>query len=118
MIIMIISLELIELPLPSNPCVEQSNVTILVVKWSPPFLWPGYAIGSYNISIINNTDRSVTVYFTTPSNFNNSIESFPFEIIAPSYAQCTKLTFEITPSNAPDLVNQTRRVNGTLRSCK
>ena len=60
-------------PISPNPSTENLNATCILLKWSPPFLWPGYSIDYYNISIMNNGS---TYSHTRNATFNDALVSF------------------------------------------
>ena len=98
----------IESPLSSNPILEQPNATSLHLMWSPPFLWPGYLIKSYNITVWSNSDDNINSYQVNSTSFSNAVVIFPF---SPQHQHCTNFTFGITPMHH-QLVNQTYYVIG------
>ena len=51
----LLSLLILDPPISPNPSTENTNATSILLKWSPPFLWPGYSIDYYNISVMNSS---------------------------------------------------------------
>lgn len=84
----------------SNPLFE-SNETFISVHWSPPFLWPGRAIQSYDIILlfVNETDESAT-YHKINSSFSDRVVSFTKELQEESIMKCTKITVNVTALSA------------------
>ena len=97
-----------ESPLSSNPLLKQPNATSLHLMWSPPFLWPGYLIKSYNITVWSNSDESINSYQVNSTSFSNAVIAFPF---SPQHQHCTNFTFGITPMHH-QLANQTYYATG------
>ena len=70
----LLSVLIIDPPISPNPSIENTNATSILLKWSPPFLWPGHSIDYYNISVMNNS------YLLTNATFNDAL--VPFMIFA------------------------------------
>ena len=60
-----------ESPVLPNPMVSVENPTTLLLKWSPPFLWPGYHIDYFIVSTINKTDGHLIVIDRINTTFND-----------------------------------------------
>lgn len=45
------------MPLTSNPYIED-QLSAIILKWSPPYLWPGHRIAYYNITTRNLRDST------------------------------------------------------------
>ena len=67
----------VESPISPNPLLEAKSATRLVVKWSPPFLWPGHSIEYYNISVTNPSNVNTT-YHRVNTTYSDALVSFPF----------------------------------------
>ena len=65
-------------PISPNPSAENLNATSILLKWSPPFLWPGYSIEFYNISVMNS--GLITNNFLLNATFDDAL--VPFTIFA------------------------------------
>ena len=64
-----LTLLILDPPISPNPSTENRNATSILLKWSPPFLWPGYSIDYYNISVMNNSHL-------INATFNDTLVSF------------------------------------------
>lgn len=53
----------------------QLNRTTLLVQWSPPYLWPGYSIDSYNVSV-RDMNTSITTFHQVDTAFSDVIVDF------------------------------------------
>ena len=94
---------LLDSPVSPNPSISNLNATSMLVKWSPPFLWPGYAITYYNISVTN-TEGLTDLYHVNAS-FSDAVVSF--SLIANqsrTIESCAHLRFEIAPVTTDDSI--------------
>lgn len=87
----------IEPPLPQNPYIENVNASTILFRWSAPYLWPGYSIECYKISIngttvkwINATVNDLVVSYLKTADGPNDIQS------------CNELTFSISATSNID----------------
>ena len=87
-----------ESPVVPNPVVIIQSPTSLLLKWSPPFLWPGYHIDYFVVSTKNKTDDHLITADTVRINasFNDMIlalnKSFNDEYVQ----DCNEFTFSIS----------------------
>ena len=95
-------------PVFPNPCLDQPNVTHLEVRWSPPFLWPGYFIKSYNITV-EDISGSISFYLKNSILFSDAVVSFWYN--DSNKQHCLPYMFGITPIH-PEILNQTYFVKG------
>ena len=97
-------------PITPNPSTENSNATSILLKWSPPFLWPGYSIDYYNISITNN--GSITYSHALNATFKDVLVSFLTFAEDSDIQSChvLKILLSAVSSDAEDLT--TYHVNG------
>lgn len=104
--------DIIVSPLNPNPLLKQPNSTLLLVEWSPPFLWPGYFIESYNISIqSHDSTGNISFYQVSSIAFDDAIVSFQCNKTSLRLRQCSLYNFGITPIHT-DLVNQSHSIEG------
>ena len=82
-------------PLSLNPSIFK-NGTHLILMWSPPFLWPGYRIQHYNISITNKSDGNIAHYMVD-SSVTNSIVTSSLHLNILHMLSCTAIIFSISP---------------------
>ena len=61
-------------PLVQNPLILNPNASSILLKWSPPFLWPGLSINYYNISI--NIPVKNEVFYDVNATFSDVVVSF------------------------------------------
>ena len=95
----IIVIVLIILDLPHlNSILLETNVSNVILTWSPLLLWPGHAIHYFNVSITNKTDGHV-MYHKINSTFRDRIVSFAMEIQDLSL-MCTEITVNISAISA------------------
>ena len=81
-------------PISPNPSIENPNATSAILKWSPPFLWPGHSIQYYNISIIN--DRRITYSYLLNATFSDVTVSFTTFAEDSTIESCDTLEFFIS----------------------
>ena len=103
-----------EQPIFPNPRIEQPNKSTLSLQWSPPFLWPGYFIKNYSISVSKNSNGERRIYQVNSVTFSEAVISFPLN---ESYHHCSVLTFGITPGHQ-DLTHQTHYITGGYYACE
>lgn len=65
----------LETPLVQNPFITNPNKSSILLKWSPPFLWPGSVINHYNISVIAAVE-SDKIFYRVNATFSDDIVSF------------------------------------------
>jgi hypothetical protein len=95
-------------PFSPNPLLEQRSTLTLSLKWSPPFLWAGYYIRYYNISVRDDSGRKFNTYQVSSTTFSEAVMTLPLN---ESYHVCMEFTFEITPGHQ-DLAGQIHSVVG------
>ena len=74
----------IELPLSSNPSIENPTASTFLLKWSPPYLWPGRSIDHYKIAV-SKTDGSGNILrnmrnFVINATFSDTIVTFAIDV--------------------------------------
>ena len=83
-----------------NPSVILENATTLLVQWSPPFLWPGYRINYFNVSVRDkrlSTDN-VLMFDVLNATFDELIVSH-YHVRNTSEqdaSECNELLFEVS----------------------
>lgn len=83
-------------PLLQNPTISNLNSSSVLLKWSPPFLWPGHLINHYNISV-SNTTGSDKMFYRVNSTLHDAIVSFLKTSDSPAENfHCNGMIFEIT----------------------
>jgi hypothetical protein len=84
-------------PVYPNPSLSNINATFILLKWSPPFLWPsGSSIAYYNISVTNVNGESD--FYRVNTTFSDAVVSFSLvSNQSQSIEFCDPLTFVITP---------------------
>ena len=82
-------------PLPQNPLLIQKNLTALLFQWSPPYLWPGHSIESYNVSIQNHVNDHV-IHHHINAAFDDKLVEFTFVQGEQQTNNCSELTFGIS----------------------
>ena len=87
-----------ESPLMQNPFIMNPNATSILLKWSPPFLWPGRSIDNYIINLISiNNSQVKNDMFYVNATFSDAVVSFlkvsdnPTEILS-----CNEILFGIS----------------------
>ena len=101
-------------PLLQNPSLTQKNSTALLVQWSPPYLWPGYSIHVYNISIQNH-DNGHVFYHQINAEFDDKIVAFTF-IQEKQLNHCSEFTFGISAVSTDSEELSTAYVTGGFAS--
>ena len=94
---------LLDSPVSPNPSILNPNATSILVKWSPPFLWPGYAIAFYNVSVTNTKGHTDSYHLNT--SFSDVVVSF--SLIAnqsQTIESCDRLRFEVAPITTDDSI--------------
>ena len=83
-------------PLAQNPSLIQKNLTALLFQWSPPYLWPGHSIQSYNVSIQSH-DNNYIIYHHINATFDDRLVEFTFvQEEQENYTDCSEFTFGIS----------------------
>ena len=95
-------------PFSPNPLLEQPSSSILSLKWSPPFLWPGYYIRNYNINVRDDAGEILNTYQVNSTTSSEAVMTLPLNEI---YHVCMQFNFEITPGHQ-DIAGQSRFVKG------
>ena len=57
-----------------NPFIMKPNASSILLKWSPPFLWPGRSIHHYNVSI-DRPSRKMMFYYVNAT-FSDAVVTF------------------------------------------
>ena len=65
---------ILETPLIPNPLITNPNKSSVLLKWSPPFLWPGSVIDHYLVSVVA-AEESDTFYHVNAT-FSDAVVSF------------------------------------------
>ena len=78
----------------SNPSLTVQDSRTVLLKWSPPFLWPGQRIDFFNVSLVNRSDGSVTCYRVNTT-FNDPVVSLTVDFADRGNSTCTELRFDI-----------------------
>jgi hypothetical protein len=79
-----------------NPAVIIQSPTSLLLKWSPPFLWPGYHIDYFVVSTINKTDDHLITVDRINASFNDVILTLNKSLNDEHVEDCNEFTFSIT----------------------
>ena len=96
----------LETPLLQNPFVMNTNKSSILLKWSPPFLWPGSVIDHYLISTVGAAESDKMIYRINAT-FHDAIVSFlktsdhPTEI-----RHCSEILFDISAVTDHDNVTE------------
>lgn len=86
----------LETSLLQNPFIMNPNKSSILLKWSPPFLWPGSVIDHYLISTVGAAE-SDKMFYRVNATFRDAIISFlktsdhPTEIL-----HCSEILFDIS----------------------
>ena len=88
-------------PISSNPSISK-NATHLTLMWSPPFLWPGYRIQHYNISMTNKSDSSIA-HHVVDSSVTNPIVTSSLHLNTLNMLSCIAIIYSISPVDGPVL---------------
>ena len=102
-----------ESPVTPNPVVVIQSPTSLVLKWSPPFLWPGYHIDYFVISTINTTDDHIITIDRINTTSNDVILTLNKSLNGKQVQECNEFLFSISAFNEyhgmyPEIFNVTR----------
>ncbi len=79
-----------------NPNIIIQSPTSLLLKWSPPFLWPGYHIDYFVISTINKTDDHLITVDRINASFNDVILTLNKILNDEHIKDCNEFTFSIS----------------------
>lgn len=85
----------IENPLMSNPLLTLHESTLLLLEWSPPFLWPGQQTDYFNVSLTNRSDDSIT-YHNVNATFSDAAVSLTIDFGSQGASLCSELILEIS----------------------
>ena len=90
-----------ESPIFPNPSIStQSNCTLFLLRWSPPFLWPGHRIQSYDITVADTSNDSSIDLDMLNATFNDTIVSYVYPIHNIQSQVChTEFLFGVTATN-------------------
>ena len=80
--------------MPQNPSIINPNASSILVKWSPPYLWPGYSIDHYIISI-GGTGKS-TALNDVNAMYHDAVATFLEISDTPEIWNCNELQFGIS----------------------
>ena len=105
----------VDQPLSQNPMFEEQNGTTLIAKWSPPFLWPGYRIAHYTLSVRNHDTNAIT-FHTRNASFDDVIVSF--ELSEEQNQNCTEYMVGISAITESGMELNTQYINGGYSICK
>ena len=85
-----------ESPVVPNPVVIIQSPISLLLKWSPPFLWPGYNIDYFVVSIINKTGDHLIAVNRINATFNDVISTLSKRLSDEHAKDCNEFTFSIS----------------------
>ena len=100
--------------LPQNPSLRQMNATALLLQWSSPYIWPGYSIGLYNISVRNHNNNHV-IYHQINAEFDDKIVDFTF-VQEEQQTNCSEFTFGVSAVSTDSQELSTAYVTGRFAS--
>ena len=99
-----------------NPVVVIQNPTSLLLKWSPPFLWPGHHIDYFIVFTTNKTDDHLITIdrVNATMTLNDVIFTLNKNLLNNEYVQdCNEFTFSISAfSDHYGMLPQTFNVTG------
>ena len=72
-----------------------------MVKWSPPFLWPGQHIDHFQVRVHNLTDGSIMLDRVNTT-FKDDLVSYVKHLTRQQIQMCTELLFSITAIDTSD----------------
>ena len=101
-------------PLSQNPSLRQKNSTALLLQWSSPYIWPGYSVGLYNISIRNHGNDHV-IYHQISAEFDDKIIDFTF-VQEEQETNCSEFTFGVSAVSTDSQELSTAYVTGGFAS--
>ena len=81
-----------------DPSLIVENATTLLVQWSPPFLWPGYHIDYFNVSVKQRSTNNVLMFDVLNATFDELIVSY-YHVRNTSEqdaSECNELLFEVS----------------------
>ena len=78
-----------------NPSIVNPNASSILVKWSPPYLWPGHSIDHYIISIIGGMGKSKSIHRVNTT-FYDAVVTFLEVSDNPEIWNCKELQFVIS----------------------
>ena len=83
-------------PISPNPSVTiQTANPSLLVKWSPPFLWPGQRINHFNISI-RNISSDLISHRIVNTTFSDTLVTFSKFIEPEQREHCSEIEFAVS----------------------
>ena len=92
---MVLILSFLDSPVVPNPSITNPNASSVLLKFSPPFLWSGYSIDHYNVSVMNNSGHST--HYRINTTFNDPVVSFILVADQPIIQTCNELKLSVTP---------------------
>ena len=102
-----------EPPVVPNPVVIIQSLTALLLKWSPPFLWPGYHIDYFVVSTINKTGDHLITVDRINASFDDIILVLSKSLNDEHVQDCNEFTFSVNAFSDyhgahPQMFNVTR----------
>ena len=82
-----------------NPNVDAQSPSLFLLRWSPPFLWPGYHIDYFKVSTINRTDCSIISNDIINTTFNEMTVALMKSIDERQPQECNEFLFVISSYN-------------------
>ena len=76
------------MPITPNPYIEDQSSAI-ILKWSPPYLWPGHRVAYYNITTKNLRDSTMMLDWINAT-YNDNLVSISKQ------KECGEIAFEIS----------------------
>ena len=82
-----------------NPVVVIQSPTSLVLKWSPPFLWPGYHSDYFVVSTINKTDDHLITVDRLNATVNDVVLTLNKSLNDEHVQDCNEFLFSLSAFN-------------------
>ena len=103
-------------PIVPNPSIHLDNLTpSFVVKWSPPFVWPGQHINHFQVRVHNLTDGGI-VADRINTTFKDVLVTYVNHLTQHQLQMCTELLFCITAIDDSDGILKTINITGKSTS--
>ena len=84
-------------PISPNPFILK-NASSFTLLWSPPFLWPGWRIQHYNISVTDTNDGDIAHHMVNTTSTSPLISlPLPVGFSSGKFNALSCMTFRITP---------------------
>ena len=88
------------------------------MQWSPPYLWTGFHIQHYNITVTDLNDNSLVTFDMLNATFSDALVSHIYHIDPYQGQMCTELLFSLSSITNRGESLTTFHIKGEHSACK